>query len=292
MQSRHATDDTRHGHGTGRAAAGLMLSVILTLGTGACSPPPEPPTPEASTPEASTPEAPTVEPPTVRPSPRAELADSATYPWHTNIVATTFWVGEIFDPQAPDGSQTYSTYDSAWLQSYGGCDGVVADGTCRTEARTASNGYFPTRMTPRENPFYLDLPYDDIHNGAAFEERARVIPWAGGAAYAGKGTDTAFSYMKNRWVRIRSGGRECYGQIQDAGPGQYQDTAYVFGADDARPANRRFNGAGMDVSPALNGCLGFKQLNGQEDRVDWQFVDAGAVPPGPWTSIVTTRQVQ
>ena len=39
----------------------------------------------------------------------------------------------------------------------------------------------------------------------------------------------------------------------------------------------------MDVSPALNGCLGF---NGRDGVVDWRFVDAP--PPGPWTRIVTT----
>ena len=26
-------------------------------------------------------------------------AERAGYPWHTGIVATTFWVGEIFDPE-------------------------------------------------------------------------------------------------------------------------------------------------------------------------------------------------
>lgn len=294
MNTSSAVENARHGNRR-PPVVGCTLLVILALGTAACSPPDPEPSPPAqsaaapSPPPSPPPAAPSAVP---RPSPRAEPAAGRTYPWHTDIVATTFWVGEIFDPQAPDGSQAYSTYDSAWLESYGGCDGVVVDGACRTEARVAANGYAPTRMTPRENPFYLDLPYDDINNAAAFRERASVIPWAGEPAYAGRATDTSFSYMKNRWVRIRSGGRECYGQIQDAGPGQYRDKAYVFGADDARPANTSFNGAGMDVSPALNGCLGFKQVNGQDDRVDWQFVDDRDVPPGPWKSIVTTRQVR
>ena len=50
------------------------------------------------------------------------------YPLHTDVVATTFWVGEIFDPQASDGSQVISTYDSHWLAHYGGCDGIVVNG--------------------------------------------------------------------------------------------------------------------------------------------------------------------
>lgn len=224
---------------------------------------------------------------------RAEpLTGEAGYPWHTDIVATTFWVGEVFDPNARDGSQMFSAYDSRWYEHYGGCDGVVRDGVCRTERRTAENGYFPTRMAPLENPFYLDLPFDDVNDPHAFAMRGEVIPWADEPAYREIVDDPHESLMKNRWVRLVSGGATCYGQIQDAGPGVYDDAAYVFGDDDRRPENRRFNGAGMDVSPALNGCLGFTELNGSVDRVDWQFVDAEDVPPGPWLKLVTMRGVE
>ena len=71
------------------------------------------------------------------------------------------------------------------------------------------------------------------------------------------------------------------GQIEDAGPGKYDDATYVFGKGDHRPANTEFNGAGMDVSPALNGCLGFSSLNGAQDKVDWQFVDEEDVQTVP-----------
>lgn len=217
---------------------------------------------------------------------------SGDYPWHTDIVATTFWVGEVFDPDADDGTQEYSTYDSEWMTSYGGCDGRLVDGVCETEPRRAENGYFPTAITPRENPFYLDLPYDDVNDPEGFARRGEVIPWAGDAEYRDVVDDPSVSLMKNRWVRLRANGRTCYGQIQDAGPGEYHDAAYVFGTDDRRPANTRYNGAGMDVSPALNGCLGFAELNGDDDRVDWQFVDERDVPEGPWRRIVTTSGVQ
>lgn len=209
------------------------------------------------------------------------------YPVHTRIVATTFWIGELFDPTASDGSQVVSTYDSRWLQRYGGCDGTVSSGICETERRTAANGFFPTRMTPRQNPFYLDLPFDDLNDAKAVARRGSVVPWAGDRGFAGRAKDRGFSYMKNRWVAISRAGRTCYGQIEDAGPGQYDDYLYVFGHVDRRPANRRFNGAGMDVSPALNGCLGFSELNGQNDVVDWRFVDDVGVPPGPWKKRVT-----
>lgn len=193
-----------------------------------------------------------------QPPPQHPAQPPPQYPWHNNIVATTFWVGEIMDPSAPDGSQEVSAYDPHWMANYGGCDGVVEHGVCRTEPRTASNDFFPTRMTPRQNPFYLDLPVIDPN-------------------------------LKNRWVQLRKGDNVCYGQIEDAGPAVYDDVAYVFGT--ARPKNTRFNGAGLDVSPALNGCLGFRQLNGSDDRVDWRFVDAADVPDGPWKRIVTTQPV-
>ena len=214
------------------------------------------------------------------------------YPWHTNIVATTFWVGEIHDPNAADGSQERSAYDSFWLESYGGCDGKVIDGSCESEVRTEEESWLPRNMTPLENPFYLDLPFDDVNDPRAFAIRQYVIPWADEPGFAGREKDKSFSYLKNRWVRITKGDRECYGQIQDAGPGVYDDENYVFSDDDARPANTDYNGAGLDVSPALNGCLGFEALNGANDRVSWQFVDDEDVPDGPWLEIVTTRQVQ
>jgi len=289
----------------GVRAAAVACATAAALGLGACttdgtvpppsgsasasSPAPASPTATASgtpsgtaTPSAS----PTPAPTTAAPP----AAGGSSYPWHTGIVSTTFWVGEIFDPNADDGSQVISSYDSNWLGSYGGCDGVVVGGDCRTEARSAANGYFPTSMTPKQNPFYLDLPYDDINDARGFAERDQVIPWA--SAYAAYRGNDNVSYMKNRWVELRKGGRVCYGQIEDAGPGQYHDAAYVFGTNDARPANKQFNGAGLDVSPALNGCLGYAELDGDGDRVDWRFVEADQVPAGAWTRIVTTSGVR
>jgi hypothetical protein len=256
----------RRGHGSlRRRLPAALLAIAVVLGTATCSPP----APQSS-------------------STAIEL-NIREYPWHTDILATTFWVGEVVHPKAEDGSQ--STYDSKWIQSYGGCDGTASP-ACRSETRTASNGYAPTTVTARENPFYLGLPYDDINDEAAFKERATVIPWANDSGYAGKSTDRSFSYMKNRWVRIRKDGRECYGQIEDAGPGKYPDKAYVFSNDDARPVTKTYKGAGMNVSPALNGCLNFKEPDGDGDRIDWQFIDDSAVPDGPWKSLITTSQVQ
>jgi hypothetical protein len=214
-----------------------------------------------------------------------------SYPWHTAIVATTFWVGEIFDPNAADGSQVYSTYDSSWEVHYGGCDGVSSSGGCQTEKRLPPN-YFPGHISPKENPFYLDLPFDDLNNRTAFRQRCSVVPWASDPGYAGHCTDQNFSYMKNQWVRIKgTAGQICYGQIEDAGPGQYHDATYVFGASNSRPVNHRYGAAGMDVSPALNGCLGMQELDGDTDKLSWQFTTVADVPPGPWAKIVTKSGV-
>ena len=258
----------------------------------------------------------------------ASLEPTGDYPIHSNIVATTFWVGEIFNASLSDGSQVCSTYDNQWAYHwsgknigatlanasgcpgsyYGGCDGVGsgtgADFKCATETRTAANRYFPNdRSKPLENPFYLDLPYDDLNDPIAFKERCTVIPWAAAdnvSASRNNCANEGYSYIKNHWVKmIGPGGNICYGQIEDAGPSSgsaYHDKAYVFGSTDARPANKQFSGdpsqgAGADVSPALNGCLGFADLDGDNDHMSWQFVDAAAVPAGPWKDVVTTSQV-
>lgn len=184
-------------------------------------------------------------------------ATSEPGPWHNDIVATNFWVGEVIDPHADDGSQEISAYDNDWMAHYGGCDGIVdAHGVCGFEYRSADNGFFPKHVTPRQNPFYLDLPLEDQ------------------------------ALMQHRWVQLESHGRTCYGQVEDAGPAVYDDRDYVLGT--ARPKNTRFNGAGMDVSPALYGCLGFSAgPDAASDTVNWRFVDASDVPAGPWTRIIT-----
>lgn len=250
---------------------------------------------------------------------------AGTSPLHTNVVSTTFWIGEIFDASLADGSQACSTFDGEWAYHWsggvnigtdpstdcqgapiGGCDGLPsgsgASFKCATQKRTSANGYFPTSpaVHPAENPFYLDLPFDDLNDRTAFKERCQVIPWAGNVP-AANCSNSSYSYMKNHWVQITGpNGNTCYGQVEDAGPSSgsaYHDANYVFSTTDARPANKKYSGdktqgAGMDVSPALNGCLGFAELDGDNDHVSWRFVDAAQVPAGPWLTIVTTSGVR
>jgi hypothetical protein len=294
--------------GVGKQVAGIVLQdesgkaqpvmyadeIGFWSNTPATTATPKPATPAPTAVRTATPPAvaPTRTPaPPAPATPAPAPPGSSKYPLHTGIVSTTFWVGEIFDPTASDGSQVYSTYDTIWETHYGGCDGVLVNNVCQTEPRTAANNYFPTHMTPRENPFYLDLPFDDLNDATAYAERGSVVPWASQAPYAGHAADPSVSFMKNRWVKLMMNGHTCYAQIEDAGPHDYHDAPYVFGRANPRPVSTAFNGAGMDVSPAVNGCLGYQELDGESDVVSWQFVDDQDVPPGPWKILVTTSGV-
>ena len=209
----------------------------------------------------------------------SENNSTTVYPLHTNITATVFWIGEpVGNGSSEDNA--LSAYDDEWLAHYGGFDEY-------RYRRTPENNYFPPDFYPEENPFYLDLPYDDLNVTANRNNRTQVIPWAIGKTDPGD----SYSFMKNRWVRLEKNGRICYGQNEDAGPYVYNDANYVFGTQDQRPKSTLANNAGLDVSPALRDCLGFKDLNSDSDKVNWQFVDDEDVPDGPWKIVVTTSGV-
>ena len=197
-----------------------------------------------------------------------------SYPWHTGITATVFWVGEPADADTNNITNAVSAWDDHWTAHYGGTDDPAQ-----------RNGYDPAGFTPGQNPFYLDLPYNDFTDQGVRRADVTSVPWYGDSSWAANA-----SVMKNRWVRVRHNGRTCYGQLEDAGPRYYDDVAYVFGS--ARPRNRDYaNGTGIDVSPALRDCLGFAGLDNADNLVDWQFIDTSALPGGPWTAIVTSSGI-
>jgi hypothetical protein len=220
--------------------------------------------------------------------PAAAGSSPPHYTQHTNVTATVFWIGEPVGNGSTENN-AISAWDDLWQAHYGGPDNYRS---------VRKPPYFPS-FRPRENPFYLDLPYNDFDdNGNPRPDRTQIIPWAKnyvGELVRSRNTGKPFSLMKNRWVKLwRSvGGKKytCYGQIEDSGPYVYDDAAYVFGKHDARPISRLAQNAGMDVSPAIRDCLRFSGLNNDENRVSWQFVDASQVPRGPWRIVVTTRQV-
>jgi hypothetical protein len=184
------------------------------------------------------------------------------YPWKTGIVTTIFWIGEhptVNNPVPNDKS----SWDKYWTANYGGYDNPEP---------SARRNYIPVSFVPRQNPFYVALPYNDIEGGRTKPEAASVIPWFK-EAFVKDGQTT----LKGRWVAIRHGSRVCYAQWEDCGPFRTDHWQYVFGNERPRPNLNQ--GAGLDVSPAVRDYLGL----GNKDLCDWKFVEFREVPAaGPW----------
>ena len=185
------------------------------------------------------------------------------YPWKRSIVTTVFWIGERPSGNNPVPNRT-SCWDKQWAKNYGGFD---------DPNRAHRSNYIPVKFTPRQNPFYCALPYNDKAHTGHRPEAPRVVPWFK-VAYQGH----AVSTCKDRWVAIRKGNRTVYAQWEDAGPFRTDHWQYVFGNE--RPKRNLNKGAGLDVSPAVRDYLGLKET----DVTDWQFVEVRDVPPGPWRS--------
>ena len=180
-------------------------------------------------------------------------------------IATVFWVGEGETNDNGYISNAASAWDMRWMEHFGGLDDP--DDRC---------GYNPCAFTPKENPFYVALPYSDLEDDGQRKENASIVPW--------NDTSARTSVLKNRWIEVRHLSDTCYGQWQDVGPFEEDDAAYVFG--DAPTAKNQFGEkAGIDLSPALADCL---KIDGS-DTVTWRHVEAKDVPEGPWRTIITTR---
>ncbi|MDQ6621937.1 MAG: hypothetical protein M3Y86_00420 [Verrucomicrobiota bacterium] len=183
------------------------------------------------------------------------------YPWRGDIVTTVFWIGEKPTANNPTPNRS-SSWDSDWTKSYGGFD---------NPDRAARRNLIPVNFTPRQNPFYCALPYNDKARDGHRPEAPQVVPWFK-EAYQGPGVSTC----KDRWIAIRKGSRVAYAQWEDAGPFRTDHWQYVFGNERPKPNLNR--GAGLDVSPAVRDFLGMEDT----DVTDWKFVDFKDVPMGPW----------
>lgn len=202
-------------------------------------------------------------------SPSVVDAKSA-YPLHKNITTTYFWAGEEAGKDNKNISNLPSAWDEQWVKHFGGVD-----------SPKNRSGYFPSGFSPKENPFYFALPYNDFDgNGDRRKEVSSVIPWAKSRTW-GSGE----SMLKNQWIKIMKGDKVAYAQWQDVGPFREDDAAYVFGT--ASPKSKTNEHAGLDVSPAVYDVLGLLDV----DQVDWQFISSSAVPDGPWKKVVTTSQI-
>ncbi len=192
------------------------------------------------------------------------------YPLHKNITATVFWVGEESGPENDYIPNLQSAWDDKWQEHYGG-----------TDDPDHRNGFYPAEFTPKENPFYFALPYNDFNaNGTRKANASKVVYWA-----KEKNWGELESMCKNRWIKITFGSKTAYAQWEDVGPFNTDDYNYVFGT--SAPQNKENDNAGLDVSPAVRDYLGLSGM----DKINWQFVDAKDVPDGPWKTIVTTSQI-
>ena len=189
---------------------------------------------------------------------------SGRYAWKSNIVTTVFWIGEQPAGRNLVPNRT-SAWDKRWTKTYGGFDDP--------DPARRSN-YIPVKFTPKQNPFYCALPYNDKAHTGHRPEAPRVVPWFK-EVYRGP----AVSTCKDRWVAIRKGNRIAYAQWEDAGPFRTDHWQYVFGSE--RPKPNLNKGAGLDVSPAVRDYLGLKAT----DVTDWRFVDFAEVPRGPWSAL-------
>jgi hypothetical protein len=185
------------------------------------------------------------------------------YPWKNNIVTTTFWIGESASVNNPVHNYS-SSWDLNWSASFGGFDNPNP---------SARRGFIPVGFIPRQNPFYIALPYNDVTRGTTKPEARAVIPW-----FNEEFDHDGQSVCRDRWVRIRNrSGHDCYAQWSDCGPFRTDHWQYVFG--DERPKPNLNQGAGLDISPAVRDFLNLSST----DVTDWQFVDFKDVPRGPWS---------
>ena len=166
-------------------------------------------------------------------------------------MTTLFWVGEPSNEENDFIPNDQSYWDKDWQENYGGVDDP--------ERR---NRHWPAGFTPKQNPFYVALPYGEFtEQGDALKHNARHVPW-----YR-SGLDPL---LKNRWVEIRRNDRSCFAQWQDVGPCGEDDFDFVFGGA-STPRNTFDAKAGLDVSPAVWHHLGMHD-NGLSA---WRFVEAG-----------------
>ncbi len=187
---------------------------------------------------------------------------SSTYPWKLGIYTTIFWVGEPAAPPRNPVANVSSSWDHEWETDFGGFDDP--------ERR---RGFCPAGFTPKLNPFYVALPYNDVTHGATKPEARFVIPWFKNA-FVKEGE----SVCKDRWIAIRNPSTRavCYAQWSDCGPFRTDHWQYVFGNETPKPNLN--HGAGLDVSPAVRDYLHLSGI----DITDWRFVEAREVPRGPW----------
>lgn len=214
------------------------------------------------------PESDLIRPSSARPfTARFQSTPVVTNNHYKSALATIFWVGEEADASNGYIPNHQSAWEASWEENFGGVDDP--DDRC---------GYHPCSFTPRQNPFYFALPYNDLNKNGHRKQSAQAIPWF-------QSRQHLKSILKNTWIEINYQNSTCYGQWQDVGPFESDDFDYVFGTQ--LPKNTQGVKAGIDLSPALRDCLGMTT----NTVVSWRFVETSQIPDGPWFNIITTNDV-
>lgn len=111
-----------------------------------------------------------------------------------------------------------------------------------------------------------------MSRGRTKPEARVVIPWFQADFVRG-----GKSVCKGWGVAIHYRGGIVFAQWEDVGPFRTDHWEYVFG--DERPHPNRNEGAGLDISPSVQGFFGMKT----NDYVGWRFVEDEEVSRGPWS---------
>jgi len=177
-------------------------------------------------------------------------------------ITTIFWVGEGATEENAFIHNRSSYWDDNWMKHFGGVDSPLN-----------RKGWLPAAFTPKQNPFYVALPFAEVDGDGNLKEIAKKIPGFG---------QNAGPLTRNRWVEIRYKGKSCFAQWQDVGPNGENDFDWVFG-NAKKPKNKWGLKAGLDISPATAQYLSIVD----SDTTEWRFVDEKDVPDGPWKAIIT-----
>ena len=81
-------------------------------------------------------------------------------------MTTMFWVGEQSDAENAFIPNDASYWDASWQSSFGGVDHPFE-----------RNGHWPAGFTPKENPFYVALPYGEFEEDNSLKHAAQSVPW-------------------------------------------------------------------------------------------------------------------
>ena len=109
-----------------------------------------------------------MEPQVIIPTNSHITSGSNKFPWKSGIVTTIFWVGEPAGGNNPVHNFS-SSWDLNWEQSYGGYDNPNP---------ANRRNFIPANFVPRQNPFYIALPYNDVTHGTTKPDICWQVPLA------------------------------------------------------------------------------------------------------------------